>query len=92
MIRKDPLITAAAFFFLALIFWYQISPIAFKNYDTICKSNYGHSDEYDRCMNPYWSEYNLRRIGIIISLGLAGIFIFKKLEPVLKIIKNRLRN
>lgn len=73
--RKESLIYTVFALVVALIFWYQISPITFKDYDTACRANYGHTTEYDRCMNPYWSQYGLNRTGLIISLGLAGIFI-----------------
>lgn len=73
-LRKESLISIFGTLFLALVFWYQISPIAFKNYDTICRATYGHANEYDKCMNPYWSQYGLDKTGMITSLVLTGIF------------------
>lgn len=73
-LRKHSLAYTATALVIALILWYQISPLTYKDYDTICRANYGHSAEYDNCMNPYWSQSGLDKIGIVISLGLAGIF------------------
>lgn len=57
-----------------LAFWYQMSPYSFNQYVTICTSNYGNAVDYNQCMNPYWSQYNINRIGLFISLGAAFVF------------------
>lgn len=58
---------------VALVFWYQISPFSFNEYNVICKSNYGAIKEFNRCMNPYWSQYSINRIGIIVALILFSV-------------------
>ena len=74
-LRKESLILTFTTLVMALIFWFQISPFTFKEYARICTANHGHSAEYDRCMNPYWSQNSINKAGLIISLGLTGIFI-----------------
>ena len=73
-LRKESLILIFVTLIMALLFWYQISPFTFQEYTSICSAIYRHSDEYDRCMNPYWLQYAIGKIELIISLGLAGIF------------------
>jgi hypothetical protein len=68
----------------ALAFWYQISPITFNQYKSICSSNYGNSPKYTDCMNPYWSQYQLGYTLALICGSLALLSLISCLYFYLK--------
>ncbi|MCL5783843.1 MAG: hypothetical protein M1142_00610 [Patescibacteria group bacterium] len=71
--QKDSLTFGLASLVLAFVLWYQISPFTFKEYNTICHSNYAPGEEFNKCMDPYWSQYAFDNAGMIAFGAVFGI-------------------
>lgn len=80
--RKDLLTFAVFGFFLSTLLYFQISPITFNNYQTICSAEHpGKIEAFNKCMDPYWSQYYIDRallIAVLILSVLSGIFAASK--------------
>lgn len=73
-LKKESLISTGCALVVALVFWYQISPISLSQYRMGCGPDIGDVVHHNSCMDPYWSQYNLDKSILIISSGLSGVF------------------
>ncbi len=72
----------------ASAFFIQISPLTYNNYLTICNSNYAPGSDFDRCMAPYWSQYQLTiilvKIIAVISISTLLVYLMHKFAKKLR--------
>jgi hypothetical protein len=73
------LINNFAFAFLALVSWWQISPLTLAEFDSICKET-----NYDSCMKWYWQTKNYFTFAFYISLAILLVSLFLTLFLIIK--------
>lgn len=65
----------------AATLWYDSSSFSFNSYVTICTSNYGKPAEFIDCMQPFYNQANMDKLGIfgaaIVLFSSTLIYIFQ---------------